>query len=144
MAAPAFVKFNVFARDCLNGAHRLSTDTVKVMLSNTAPVATNAVKADITEITAQNGYSAGGIALTGVAVSNPSGTIGKLAAAAATLTAAGGSFGPWRYAIAFNDTQATPAKPLIGYWDYGSSVTTNDGEQVIITPDQTNGILQIA
>jgi hypothetical protein len=45
-------KFNQFVDDLAKGVHNFASHTFKVMLTNTAPVATNAVKADITEITA--------------------------------------------------------------------------------------------
>ena len=54
-----FNKFNAFVADVANKVHNLGSDTLKVLLTNTAPVATNAVKADLTEIAAGNGYSAG-------------------------------------------------------------------------------------
>jgi hypothetical protein len=46
--------------------------------------------------------------------------------------------------VLYNDTQTSPAKPLIGYWDYGSAVTMANGDTFTIDLDQTNGILQIA
>src|ERR1700720_2827204 len=55
----AFNKFNAFVADVANKVHNLGSDTLKVMLSNTLPTSANAVKADITEISAGNGYSAG-------------------------------------------------------------------------------------
>ena len=57
---PAFNKFNSFVEARGRGVHNLHADTLKVMLTNVAPVAANAVKADITEIAAGAGYSAGG------------------------------------------------------------------------------------
>jgi hypothetical protein len=139
---PAFNKFNVFSKDLLNGAHNFGSNTFKIMLTNTAPTAANAVKADITDITAANGYSAGGSATT-VTVSTTTGTA-KAAGTAVTFTGSGGSFGPYRYAVIYNDTQATPAKPLVGWWDYGSAISTNDTETFTVTPDATNGILTLA
>ena len=141
----AFNKFNQFIADVFHAKHNLATsaDVVKVMLSNTAPVATNAIKADITEITAQNGYAAGGPASTVSSSSQSSGTF-TLICADVTITAAGGTVGPFRYVVAYNDTQTSPAKPLIGYWDYGSNVTLNDGETFTVDFDGVNGILQAA
>jgi len=56
----AFNKFNSFVEALAEKKHDLGADTLKVMLTNAAPVATNAVKADLTEISAGNGYTAGG------------------------------------------------------------------------------------
>jgi hypothetical protein len=124
----AFNKFNVFQQDLLLGAHRLAAagDVVKACLTNTAPVATNTVKANITEITAQFGYPAGGSdILNDVTLS---GAVGQLIGTDVTWTASGGSFGPFRYVVLYNDTQTTPAKPLIGWYDYGSAISVNDTE----------------
>ena len=56
----AFNKFQALAEALPEKVHNLQSDTLRIMLSNTAPAATNAVKADITEIAAGNGYAAGG------------------------------------------------------------------------------------
>jgi hypothetical protein len=124
----AFQKFNTFQQDLLLGVHRLAAagDVVKACLTNTAPVATNTVKANITEITAQFGYPAGGSdILNDVTLS---GAVGQLIGTDVTWTASGGSFGPFRYVVIYNDTQTTPAKPLIGWYDYGSAISVNDTE----------------
>ena len=56
-----FVKFESFVEALAEKVHNLGADTLKVMLTNTAPNAsTNTVKVDITEISAGNGYTAGG------------------------------------------------------------------------------------
>ena len=70
----AFQKFNDFAEQLGLKQHNLDTDTLKVLLTNTAPVATNTVKADLTEIAAGNGYTAGGADATGVWSESPAGT----------------------------------------------------------------------
>lgn len=121
----AYNKFNDFVEQLGLKAHNLDTDTLKVYLSNTAPVATNTVKADIAEISAGNGYTAGGADATGVYTESPAGT-GSLSGTDIVWTASGGSIGPFRYAILYNDTHASDA--LIGWWDYGSSITLLDGE----------------
>lgn len=123
------------------GGHNLGADTLKVMLTNTAPVAANTVKADLTEITAQNGYSAGGATATVASSSQTSGTY-KLVINDITFTASGGSFGGFRYFVLYNDTHASDA--LIGWWDYGSSITLANGESVTADFSATNGCLQIS
>ncbi len=125
-----FSKFNQFVVDLGLKVHNLDTDVLKIMLTNTAPVATNTVKANITEISAGNGYTAGGVDAQGV-WSGSSGTA-TLTCTNIVITASGGSIGPFRYAVLYNDTQASPAKPLIGFWDNGTSTTLADTEAVTI------------
>jgi hypothetical protein len=125
-------KFNAFAADIGNKVHNLGSDTLKIMLTNTAPVATNAVKADITEISAGNGYSAGGTAVGSNAYSQASG-LASLTGNAVTYTASGGSIGAFRYAVLYNST--TGSGNLIGWWDYGSSITLNNGESFKVAAD---------
>lgn len=141
--AVSYQKFNSFVEHLAEKVHNLQADTLKVLLCNTAPVAANSVKADLTEISAGSGYSAGGNTITVSASSQTSGTY-KLVLADSTFTASGGTIGPFRYAVLYNDTPTSPADPLIGFWDYGSSVTLNDGESFVVDFDATNGVLQIA
>jgi hypothetical protein len=138
----AFNKFQKFVENLAEKVHNFQSDTLKIALSNTAPVATNEVFADITEIAAGNGYAAGGTAVT-VTASSESGGLYKLVGNDVVYTAAGGSIGPLRYAVLYNDTPTSPADPLIGWWDYGSSITLNDTETLTIDLDQTNGILTV-
>ncbi len=123
----AFNKFNAFVENAYEKVHDLGADTLKIMLTNVAPVATNSVKADLTEIAAGNGYTAGGTAITITASSQTGGTY-SLVGNDVVFTAAGGSIGPFRYAVMYNDTPTSPLDPLIGWWDYGSAVTLNDTE----------------
>lgn len=136
----AYNKFNVFTQDLDQGAHQFQTHVYKFMLTNTAPVATNAVKADITEISAGNGYTAGGAATT-VTRANASG-VDKVSATAVTITATG-SVGPFRYCVLYNDTQTSPAKPLVCWFDYGSNITMVNTQTFTITPDATNGLFTV-
>lgn len=136
-------KFQIFSANLSNGVHNFNSNTIKVMLTNTAPnAATNAVFADITEISAGNGYTAGGTATT-LTLSNTSGTE-KIVATDVVFTASGGSFGPFRYAVIYDSTPTSPLKPLITYLDYGSSITTNSGETFTVDFDATNGWFQVA
>src|ERR1051326_8718544 len=86
----SFNKFNAFVADIANKVHNLGSDTLKVMLTNTAPAATNAVKADITEIAAGNGYTAGGTQATLVSSAQSSGLY-TLKLNNVTFTGSGGS-----------------------------------------------------
>lgn len=136
-------KFQAFVENLAEKVHALDVDTLKVLLTNTVPVNTNTVKANLTEISAGNGYAAGGTQAT-VSASAQSGGTYKLVLADVVFTASGGSIGPFRYAVLYNDTPTSPAKPLIGFWDYGSSITLNDGETFTVDFDGTNGVLQEA
>ena len=136
-------KFRQFVEDMAEKVHNLGSDTLKVMLTNTAPVNTNSVKGDLTEISAGNGYSAGGTQATISASAQTAGTY-KLTLADVTFTASGGSIGPFRYAVLYNDTPTSPADPLIGWWDYGSSITLATGESFLVDFDATNGVLTVA
>src|SRR5262245_37775473 len=136
-----FNRFEKFSEDLAEKVHNLDTDTIKVYLSNTAPnVATHSVKADIAEISAGNGYTAGGADTQNT--TTRSGAVTTITATDATITASGGTIGPFRYAIAYNDTPTSPADPLIGYWDYGSSITLQDGESFSVDFSPT-GLLTV-
>ena len=123
-----FNKFQDFVEQLGKGVHQLHAagHTLKVFLTNQAPAATNTVKADITEITAQNGYPSGGSDIQNDC-SETGGTL-TVTAQDVVFTASGGSFGPFRYAVIYNDTPTSPADPLVGWYDYGSSITVLDGE----------------
>lgn len=135
-----FNKFNCLAGDIGLAKHNLNTDTLKVMLTNTAPVATNAVLTDITEIATGNGYSAGGLTLATTSYAQASG-VGKLGVTADPSFTASGTVGPFRYWVLYNNTSAT--KPLIGWVDRGSSITISSGDIAGPDFDQANGILTV-
>ena len=60
----AFNKFNQFVGDVATKVHNLNSDVLKIALTDSAPVATNTVLANITQIAAANGYSSGGATAT--------------------------------------------------------------------------------
>jgi hypothetical protein len=137
----AYNKTQQFIEDIFEGVHNCGADSLRIMLTNSAPVATNSLKSDLTDITAENGYSAGGPTLTISSSSQTSGTY-KLVIADETITASGGTIGPFRYVASWNDTPSSPLDPLIAWYDYGSSITLNDGESFTVDFDPTNGMLQ--
>lgn len=138
----AFNKFNSFVEALAEKVHNLGSDTLKVMLTNTAPVATNSVKADLTEISAGNGYTAGGNTASVTSSAQTSGTYKLVLGDPTTWTASGGSVGPFRYAVLYNDTATN--KELIGWWDYGSALTLAAGESFTVDFDPTTGVLTLA
>jgi len=133
-------KFNVFTTDLTNGKHDFSTHVYKVMLTNVAPIATNTVFANITDIAAGNGYTAGGTVTT-VTKSNTSGTE-KLLFSDVVFTATG-SVSTFRYAVIYNDTQTSPAKPLVGWTDYGSAVSMVNTNTFTVDFDGSAGAITI-
>ena len=129
-----FNKFQDFSEQLTKGVHQFGTHTFKVMLTNSAPVATNTVKSDLTDISAGNGYTAGGSATT-ITVSETSGTT-TVSGSKVTFTASGGAIGPFRYATLYNDSAAS--KNLVGWWDYGASITLNAGESLDVKFSNTD------
>lgn len=138
----AFNKFEVFSENLAEGVHNFDAagHTVNIYLSNTAPnAATHAVKADIAEIATGNGYA--GPQDTQNSTSRTGGTT-SVVGVDNVITASGGSVGPFRYVVLYNDTPTAPADPLIGWWDYGSAITLADGET--FTTDFAASMLTIA
>jgi len=135
----AFNKFNIFVNDLASKVHNLGSDTLKVVLSNTVPVATNTVLGNITQIANGNGYTTGGSTAALVSLANASGlTTLKLSNVVFTAT---GAMGPFEYAVLYNSTAS--GLNLIGWWDYGSAVTLASGETFTVQFDATNGVLTL-
>lgn len=135
-----YTKFQPFVENLAEKVHNLGSDTLTVALTNTAPNATDATLSQITQISYTNCSSR---AITTSTSSQTSGTY-KLVLTDLVLTASGGSVGPFRYVVIYNDTPTSPADPLICYYDYGSSITLASGETLTIDFDGTNGLLQLA
>jgi hypothetical protein len=125
------------------GAHQWPTDVLKVALTNTQPLASNTVLADITQIASGGGYTngpGGGYALSNVTFTeSPSGTA-TLSADSFTITATGGTIGPFQWLVVYNDTSATDR--LIGVADCGTPVTLTDGASMPVTITAT-GLLKV-
>lgn len=134
----AFSKINAFVENLAEKVFNLGSDSLKIALTNTAHTASWSKLSDLTEISYTNLSSR---ALTITSSAQTSGTY-KLVLQDLTLTAAGGSVGPFRYVYIYDDTATNDE--LIGYYDNGSSVTLADGNQFIIDFDGTNGVLTIA
>jgi hypothetical protein len=138
-----FNKYYVFVEALAEKTHNLGSDTLKVALTNTAPtVATDSVwnTTVAPAPAAANGYSAGGNTITTTSSAQTTGTY-KLVLADSVFTASGGSIGPFRYVILYN---STASNAVIGYYDYGSSITLADTETFTVDFDAANGVLTIA
>jgi hypothetical protein len=140
----AFNKFNAFAAAMPNGGVNLATDTLKVMLTNTLPLATNTQYSDISgnEVANGNGYTTGGATVTTGSSTQTSGVYKYVASVASPTWTATGSVGPFRYAVLYDTTPST--KSLLGWWDYGSSISLASTNTFTVTFDATNGVFQLA
>lgn len=144
-----FNKLNGFVEHLAEKVHNFGSDTLALALSNTAPgsestpptgATTACVLANVTQISYTNCSSR---ALTVSSSAQSSGTY-KTVVDDLLLTASGGSVGPFRYVYVYNDTPTSPADPLIGYYDYGSSITLADGETFLFDASAVNGLLTVA
>ncbi len=132
----AYNKHNDFVEQLGLAKHQCNTDTFKILLTNTAPTAANTIKSDLTEISAGNGYTAGGED-TQNTYAEASGTA-TCTGTKVVWTASGGTIGPFRYVDMYNDTQTSPADPLISWWDYGSAITLQIGETFSWKPNNSD------
>ena len=142
-----FQKINDFTEHTAEKVHNLGADQLVIALSNTAPASElsnptadgNGVLANVTQIDYIN------LSSRNITTSTSAQTAGtyKLVLADLVLTASG-VVGPFRYVYIYNDAPVSPADPLIGLYDYGSSITLASGESFTIDFDQTAGVLTIA
>lgn len=132
MANGDYVKFYQFVEDLAKKVHDLHGDTLKVYLTNNTPdQALDAIKGDLAGITEGAGYGYDPADVTNTV----SETTGVMTVAGVDVTwtcTAGGTIGPFRYVVLYNDSPTSPVDPLIAYWDYGSSITLNPGESFTV------------
>ena len=135
-----FNKIDSFVEAMAEKTHNLGSDTLTIALTAAAnaPVATNTVLANLTQISYTN-LSARAITTTSSA--QTSGTY-KLILADLTLTASGGAVATFRYVAIYNDTATSDE--LVGWYDYGADVTLADTETFTIDFDDAGGAMTIA
>lgn len=138
----SFNKFQQFAENIGKAVHNFTSDatctvTVALCAAANAPVATNAVLADLTQVSYTNLSSR---VVTGITWEHTTGTV-TMTATDLVLTASGGSVATFRYVVLYDDDPTSPADPLIGWYDHGSDVTLANGETYTI---DFTGILTLA
>lgn len=132
--AAAYNKFQDFVQQLGLGKYNLDTDFLGLALANVAPVATNTILANITQIANGNGYTTAG----GAAGADAQGAYAAAAGTATltctafTWTSSGAGMAAFRYVVLFDDTSASPVDGLIAWWDYGSALTLAVGETFTI------------
>lgn len=136
----AYNKFQPFVEYLAEKTFNLGSDTLKVALTNTVPVNTNTVLANITQISNGNGYTTGGTAASITTSAQSSGTY-KLVLADVVFTASG-AMGTFRYVVLYDDTATNDE--LIAWWDYGSSLSLVSGDTFTVDFDASGGVLTIA
>lgn len=140
----SYNKFQAFVEHLAEGVHNFSSDstctiTVALCAAANAPVATNSVLADLTQIAYTNLSSR----VVSVSSSSQSSGTYKLVLSDLTLTASGGSVAAFRYVVLYNDDPTSPADPLIGWYDRGSDLTLADGDSLILDFSAANGLFTI-
>lgn len=143
-----FNKVYGFVEHLAEKMHNLGADQLVVALSNTAPASestrpdlltANCILANVSQISYTNCSSRN---LTTTTSSQSSGTY-ALVLADLVLTASG-TVGPFRYVYIYNSSATLATNPLIGYYDYGSSITLASGETFTIDFDNSSGVLTLA
>lgn len=131
-----FTKFQNFVENLGKKVFNLNSDTLKIALTNTAPNATDNQLSQITQIANGNGYTTGGTTVPNTAYTESGGT-GTLVGDQVTFTASGGAMAGFQYAVLYDDTATNDE--LIGYWDYGSTLTlANAGDNVSVKPSNSS------
>ena len=121
----------------------IDSDTFKAVITNTAPnQATNAVLADLTQIASTGGYAAVTLSGVGWTETGAGSGIWEFDCSPFSWTASGANFATGQYIYIYDDTPTSPADPLIGYLDYGSTFVVTDGNTLTVTPG-ANGVWRL-
>jgi hypothetical protein len=125
MPTSAYNKFQDFSDQLIRGVHDFDANTFKVALASAAPSASDTQLSQITtQLSTGGGYTTGGETTT-ITIAEVSGTT-TVSGTEIVWTGTGSGFGPFRYAVLYNDTAAND--PLIAWFDYGSLISVGAGE----------------
>ena len=152
-----FVKFNQFVLDLAHKVHNLGSDTIYALLTNTAPNAADTVvdttttpctvksTSNAVEIAAGNGYTKGGGVCSFSSDGQVAGTYKLILTSPAVWTATPASMAIFRYVVLYNASGGAAAtRPVIGWYDYLTSITPALNETFTLTLDGSNGVLTLA
>ena len=122
-------KFQQTVEDWQEGVYTASTDqfTVALTTNGNAPVATNSILANLTEISYTNLSSRN---LTTSSSGQTTGTFTQLFAD--LVLTASGAVATFRHVVIYNNTPTSPADPLLARYDFGSDLTLASGETLTI------------
>ena len=142
MSTSILNKFYPFSEAVAEKVHNLGSDTFYIQLLNSPISASCAVEADLpADIGTGNGYITGGFSAGSAVSSSQTNGVYTLKLANYTVTASGGVLGPFRYLVIYNQTSTNDN--LVGWMDYGQSISLNNGESFYIQFDQTMGVLTL-
>lgn len=137
----SYNKFRSFVEYLAEGVMNLGSDQLTVALTATAnaPVNTNTVLANLTEISYTN------LSSRNITTSSSTQTAGtyNLVLTDLVLSASGGSVAAFQYIVIYDNTPTSPADPLIAWYDYSSALTLLSGEQLTLDFDGTNGLFSL-
>lgn len=137
MPTATYNKFHSFVEALAEKKHNLGSDTLTLFLTDTAPVATNTVLANITQIS----YTNLSPRVVSVATSAQTNGTYQLRVSPLTLTATGGAVQPFRYVGLYNDTATNDE--LIGWYDHGELVSMVDGDVFLVDFSESVSLLEI-
>jgi hypothetical protein len=133
-----FQRIDKFTSDLSLKVHHLAADQMAVALSNTAVDNTDELLSDVVQIAYTNLSSR----QLGADPGSSAGGTYTMKRQNITMTSTGGTTGPFRWVVIYND--AAPQKNLVGYYDWGSALTLENGDSLTIQFDATSGLLQVA
>lgn len=137
-----YQKFYPFVKNLAEGKFNFASAVLKVALTSTAPTAADSVFADLNEVSAGNGYTAGGNIASLTSSTQTSGLYTLLLGNPATWVASGGSIGPFQHAVLYQSSSAS--KELIGWWSYPTAITLADTEAFAVDFDQVDGVFTLS
>jgi hypothetical protein len=124
MPTSTWNKFQDFSEQLVRGEHDFDADVFKVVLTNSLPLATYTQLSQISQLSTGGGYTSGGETTT-ISIAEVSGTT-TVSGTQLQWTGSGAGFGPFQYAVLYNETTANDL--LIAWFDYGSAISVNASE----------------